>query len=90
MPSRLFRPRPACFSPLTSCRGELLARVVDRHELTVEEDTSCPVPLEELQPAIADLQLLLDLSARDLRCPKIADPVSANIEVVDPRLACRS
>lgn len=53
---------PSGFSPLTSCRGELLARVVGRHEVTIEEDTSCPVPLEEFQLAISDLQLLLDLT----------------------------
>ena len=35
--------------------------------------------LDELQPAISDLQLLLDLSAGDLCCPKIDDPVSAGL-----------
>jgi hypothetical protein len=71
------------------CRAELLARVVDGHECTIKKHTSLLVTLQELQPAISDLQLLLDLSAADLGCPKIKDTIRTKVSIVDARLAAR-
>ena len=86
------RRRLACCRLLdrTSCRCELLARVLDGDELTVEDDTRCPVTLEELQPVISDLQLLLGLFTGDLRCPKIDDSVSTKIKRSTLGVPCRS